>query len=73
MNKFMIIAIVLIALGVLALVYGQFSYTKDSEAARLGPIELTVQERETVNIPKWAGAGAIVAGAALLLYGGTRG
>lgn len=69
MGKGAVIAIVLIIAGTLGLIYGQFSYTKDSDTAKLGPIELTVTERETVNVPVWAGAGAILAGAAILVYG----
>jgi hypothetical protein len=68
MNAYMIVAVVLIAAGILGLVYGQFSYTKDSQAATLGPIELTVKEKQTVNIPTWAGGGAIVVGAGMLLF-----
>jgi hypothetical protein len=72
MKSYVIAAIVLIAAGVLGLVYGQFSYTKDTQGAKLGPLELTVQEKETVNIPVWAGVGSIAAGAALLVYAGTK-
>jgi hypothetical protein len=66
-------AIVLIAAGVLGLVYGRFSYTKDTHEAKLGPLELSVKDKETVNIPVWAGVGAIVIGGALLLIGGKKG
>lgn len=72
MNKLIVIASVLIGLGVLGLVYGKFSYTQDSERAKLGPIELTVKERHTVNVPVWAGAGAIAAGAVVLAYGASK-
>lgn len=68
MKSYMIAAIVLIAAGILGLVYGQFSYTKESEGAKLGPIELTIKEKQTVNIPVWAGAGAIVLGAGMLAF-----
>jgi len=68
MNAYMIVAVVLIVAGILGLVYGQFSYTKESQGAKLGPIELTIQEKQTVNIPAWAGGGAIVAGAGMLLF-----
>jgi hypothetical protein len=61
-----IIGAILIVAGILALVYGGFTYTKDSETASLGPIELTVHEKESVNIPVWAGVGSIVVGAGLL-------
>ena len=67
-----ILAIVLIAAGVLGLAYGSFSYTRESHDAKLGPIELSVKEKETVNVPVWAGVGAIVVGAALLLVPGKR-
>ncbi|MFA6243711.1 MAG: hypothetical protein WC655_22410 [Candidatus Hydrogenedentales bacterium] len=69
MNKYLIVAVVLIVAGVLALVYGQFSYTKDSSQAKLGPIELTIQDKETVNVPAWAGVGSIVLGVAAFTFG----
>jgi hypothetical protein len=70
MNAIRIAAIALIVAGVLALVYGGFSYTKETHQVKLGPIELSVQEKQTVNIPVWAGVVGIVIGGALLLYGG---
>jgi hypothetical protein len=73
MNAVKMAAVVLIAAGVLGLVYGSFSYTKDTHEAKLGPIELSVKDKETVNIPVWAGVGAIVIGSALLLIGGKKG
>jgi hypothetical protein len=72
MNGSKVIAIVLIVAGVLALMYGGFSYTKDTQKAKLGPIELSVKERETVNVPVWAGVGAIVIGGLLFVFGGGR-
>ena len=73
MNGVKMAAIVLIAAGVLGLVYGGFSYTKDTHETKLGPLELSVKDKETVNIPVWAGVGAIVIGGALLLVGGKKG
>lgn len=67
MNATKSIAIVLIVLGILALVYGGFSYTKETHEAKLGPIEFSVKDKERVNIPMWAGIGAIVIGGVLLL------
>jgi drug/metabolite transporter (DMT)-like permease len=67
MNPIRILAIVLIVAGVLGLVYGSFSYTKETHEAKIGPLELSVKEKETVNVPQWAGVGAIVIGAVLLL------
>lgn len=73
MNITRIIAILLIAAGVLALLYGSFSYTKDTTAVKLGPIELSVKEKQTVNIPVWAGVGAVVVGGLLLAFGSRKG
>jgi hypothetical protein len=64
-----IAAIVLIVAGLLGLVYGGFSYTRDRTAVKLGPLELTVKEKETVNVPVWAGVTAIVVGGLLLAFG----
>lgn len=73
MNATKIVAIVLIIAGVLGLLYGGFSYTKDTTAVKLGPIELSVKEKQTVNIPIWAGIGAIVIGGLLLVLGSKKG
>ena len=73
MNSTKIIAAALIVAGVLGLLYGGFSYTKNTTAVKLGPIELAVKEKETVNVPMWAGIGAIVVGGLLLVMGGKRG
>ena len=72
MNALKLTAIVLIVAGVLGLGYGSFSYTKQTHEVKMGPIEMSVKERETINVPVWAGAGAIAIGAALLLLGGRK-
>ncbi len=72
MSASKLVGLILIAVGVLALVYGGFSYTKDSHNVKLGPVEFSVKEKETVNVPVWAGAGAIVIGAVLLAFGGRK-
>ena len=72
MNASRIIAIVLIVAGILGLAYGKFTYTEETHDAKLGPVELSVKDKETVNIPVWVGVGAIVIGAGLLLAGGRR-
>ena len=66
MNAVKILAIVLIVAGCLGLVYGGFTYTQDTHEARLGSMELSIKDTQTVNIPVWAGVGAIVAGVILL-------
>lgn len=70
MSGVKIAAIVLIVAGVLGLAYGGFSYTKQTHKGQLGPIEMSVSERQTINVPVWAGVGAIVVGGVLLLFGG---
>lgn len=67
-----VIGVILIVAGVLALVYGGFSYTKETHEAKLGPLQFSVKEKETVNIPVWAGVGAIAIGVVLLVVGGKK-
>ena len=67
MSAIKIAAIVLIAAGILGLVYGGFSYTKETHEAKIGSLELSLKDKETVNVPVWAGVGAIVVGGILLL------
>jgi len=67
MNAVKIVGVVLIVAGVLGLAYGSFSFTKETHEAKIGPLELQVKDKETVNIPAWAGVGALVIGAVLLL------
>lgn len=72
MNPIRLVAIVLIAAGALGLAYGGFSYTKETTVVKVGPLEISAQEKETVNVPLWAGIGAIVVGGLLLVLGGNR-
>ena len=67
MSTIRIVAIALIVAGTLGVVYGKFSYTKETHEAKLGALELSFKEKRTVNVPAWAGVAAIAAGAALLL------
>ncbi len=67
MSAVKIVAIVLIIAGTLGLVYGNFSYTRETQEAKLGPLELSVKDTQTVNVPVWVGVGGIVAGGVLLL------
>lgn len=63
---------IVILLGILALIYGGFTYTEETHDADLGFAEIEIQDKERVNIPAWAGIGAIVVGGALVLAGGRR-
>jgi hypothetical protein len=68
MGVIKILAIVLVIAGLLGLVYGRFSYTRETQEAKLGPIELSVKDTQSVTIPVWLGVSAIVAGSGLLLF-----
>ena len=72
MNGIKVAALILIVLGGIALAIGSFSYTKQAEQVKLGPIELSVQQKETVNLPVWLGAGVLIAGVLLLLGGNKK-
>lgn len=72
MNPTKLIAIALIVAGSLGLAYGSFSMVKETHEAKVGPLTLSIQEKQTVNIPGWLGIGAIVLGGALLLLGNRR-
>lgn len=67
MDAIKMLAVLLVVGGVLALIYGGFSYTKETQAAKIGPLELTVSDTRNVNIPIWAGIATIVAGGAIML------
>ena len=67
-----LLGIALITAGVLGLVYGSFSYTKESHETKLGPIKLEVKDQETVRVPTWASVIAVAAGGALLVVGGRK-
>ena len=71
MDAIKMAAIALIVVGVLSLAYGGFSYTKETHDVKLGPLELSVKEKEDVNVPVWAGVGALLIGG-MLMFGGTR-
>lgn len=72
MNSSKLVGMILIVLGALALGYGSFSYTKDTTAVKLGPLEVSVKEKETINVPVWAGVGAILIGGLLLVVGAKK-
>lgn len=72
MNTIKAFGLALIIAGTLGLAYGGFSYTKDTTVVKLGSVELTAKEKETVNIPLWAGIAAIFAGGLLLVVGGRK-
>ena len=72
MNAIKVVALVLIIGGALGLAYGGFTYTKENHQTKIGPVELSVKEKETVNVPVWAGVGAIVIGGLVLVLGSKK-
>jgi uncharacterized membrane protein YidH (DUF202 family) len=73
MSALKVLGIVLIVGGILALVYGGFSYTKETHSAQVGPITLSVSDKERVNVPLWVGIGAVVVGGLILVFGSRKG
>jgi hypothetical protein len=69
MSPVKLIAVLLIIGGALGLAYGGFSYTRNTHEVKVGPIDLALQEKKTIDVPVWAGIAAIVVGGALLLMG----
>ncbi|HOB95633.1 MAG TPA: hypothetical protein PK306_18790 [Aquabacterium sp.] len=72
MNAIRILAIVAVAVGVLGIGYGGFSYTSESTVAKLGPLELKAEQEKRVNLPLWAGVTLVVAGAGALVLAGRK-
>ncbi|MBU6467137.1 hypothetical protein [Simplicispira hankyongi] len=73
MNPIKAVGIALVIAGILGLAYGGFSYTKDTTVVKIGTLEISAKEKQTVNVPMWAGIGAIVVGGLLLVMGGKKG
>ncbi|MGH8822070.1 MAG: hypothetical protein ACREWJ_12355 [Rhodoferax sp.] len=72
MNATRIAGIVLIVAGVAGFLLGSFSFNQDTTAAKLGPLQLTLKEKKTVDIPRWLSGGAIVLGAIVLVLGSRK-
>ena len=69
MNAAKLTGIILIVIGLAGLFTGGFSFTKNTTAAKIGPIELKVQEKESINIPQWLSLGALALGGIVLVIG----
>lgn len=72
MTPVKIVGIILIVLGVAGLAMGGFSYTKETHQAKIGPLQLSVEEKQSVNVPQWLGIASIAVGVVLLLVPGRR-
>ncbi|WP_298211815.1 hypothetical protein [Acidovorax sp.] len=69
MTAMRIVGALLLVLGLAGFLTGGFSFTKETTQAKLGPLELTVKEKESVNIPQWISLGAMVLGGVVLVLG----
>ncbi len=69
MSPVRLLAVLLIIGGALGLAYGGFSYTQNTHEVKVGPVDLSLKEKKTIDVPVWAGIAAIVVGGALLLVG----
>ncbi|MGW8169369.1 MAG: hypothetical protein ACWGHH_05140 [Sulfurovaceae bacterium] len=72
MKTIKIVGIVLIVAGILGAVFGGFSYTKQTQEVKMGPIEMTVKDRQTIDIPIWVSMSVMVLGGALLFLGSKK-
>ena len=72
MNTVKFVAILLIVVGLVGLVYGRFDYTRETQEAKIGPLELSVKDTQSVVVPVWLGVGVVVAGGGLLLFAGRK-
>ena len=69
MKAMRIVGVLRLVLGLAGFLTGGFSFAKDTTQAKLGPLELTVKEKESVNIPQWMSLGAMVLGGVVLVLG----
>lgn len=72
MNPVRLVAIALVVVGAFGLIYGGFSYTKDTTVLKIGTLEVSAKEKQSVNVPMWAGVGCILLGGLLLVVGGKK-
>jgi hypothetical protein len=62
-----VIGLVLVALGLVALLWGGISWTRDKTVVDAGPLEIQTEQRETIPLPPLLGGVALVAGVLLLV------
>lgn len=73
MTRSRIVAVVLMAAGILALVYGGFTYTADTHEANIGSMSISIDDERRVNVPVWAGVGMLLVGGVIFATSLKRG
>jgi hypothetical protein len=68
-----VVAIILIAVGIIAFIYQGFTYTTREQVVNLGPVHVTEEKTKTFPLPPIVGAIAVVGGLVLLIAGGKKG
>ena len=72
MSTTKLLAIALIAIGIIAFAYQGISYTSRDNVVDLGPLHVTAERSHTLPLPPIVGAVALVAGLALLFMNGQK-
>jgi hypothetical protein len=67
-----IVGIILIAIGIIALAYGGFSYTKREKIIDAGPLQVSADREKTVPFPPILGGICLVGGIILVVVGNKR-
>jgi len=67
-----ILGVLLIALGIIAFLWGGITYTKDKDTAELGPLDVSVEQKETIPLPPVLGGLSLIGGVILVTVGSKR-
>jgi hypothetical protein len=67
-----IVGIILIAIGIIALAYGGFSYTKREKVIDAGPLQVSADREKTIPLPPILGGLCLVGGVVLVLAGNKK-
>jgi hypothetical protein len=72
MKALTLVGIVLIAIGLVALVYQGISYTTREKVIEIGPVQVTAEKEKSVRLPPFLGAVAVGTGVLLVVVGARR-
>ena len=66
-----VLAVVLIAIGLVGLIYGGVTWTRREKVLDIGPVQVTREQEKSVPVPPIVGGICLVAGVVLLIKGRT--